>query len=123
MDWGHKEPIDNFTWLSNVTVRRKARTNLGDTARLRVALDRLKTLPADQTFTVSFVGGSVTAGQGAQDGKVRAHEFVVLILCIGGWWSEAGTDLHRVIRGGQHHCRPRCTGWQGEERLFTGGWW
>lgn len=58
-----------YTWISNARTRRNARTNFGDPSRLRAAIDRFK---KGEQLTVTFVGGSISAGHGAtHDGKVR----------------------------------------------------
>lgn len=53
-----------YKFLSNETTRILAQTNTGDRSRLYAALQRYK---EGKNLTVSTIGGSITAGQGAID--------------------------------------------------------
>ena len=64
----HKDPHagnGTFTWLSTEAVRQMAQAVPGHRARLRAALGRFM---ESENLTVAFIGGSITAGQGAVDG-------------------------------------------------------
>ena len=53
-----------YLFMSNATTRRLAQTNFGDRSRLLGALKRFKD---GGNLTISTIGGSITAGQGAMD--------------------------------------------------------
>ena len=63
-----------FTWMSSEAVRQLAQVAIGNRARLSAAIGRFK---KGENLTVAFIGGSITAGQGAVDGKAFP------------WWAEA----------------------------------
>ena len=54
-----------LAWLSTEAVRQMAQAVPGNRARLRAALGRFL---ESENLTVAFIGGSITAGQGAVDG-------------------------------------------------------
>eukprot|EP00798_Chlamydomonas_sp_ICE-L_P021436 gene21436-28402_t len=54
-----------YRFLANASVRQDGQSYRGDRSRLRVALDRYT---KGENITIAFVGGSITAGQGALDG-------------------------------------------------------
>jgi hypothetical protein len=60
------EVLPTYTWFSKLDVRQRAQVNPGNIARLRAAMDRYM---KGDNLTVVFLGGSITAGQGAVDGK------------------------------------------------------
>ncbi|GAX74287.1 hypothetical protein CEUSTIGMA_g1736.t1 [Chlamydomonas eustigma] len=62
----YSEPVPNFQWMSDEETRQRSQTSPGNTARLRAAVDRYM---KGDNLTVVFLGGSITAGQGAVDGK------------------------------------------------------
>ncbi len=58
----YSEPIAGYKWMSALETRQLAQVNPGNPARLRAAMDRFV---KGQNLTVVFLGGSISAGQGA----------------------------------------------------------
>eukprot|EP00798_Chlamydomonas_sp_ICE-L_P000445 gene445-1845_t len=64
----HTEYINSdhqYKYLANASVRQAAQVYGGHQGRLRLAMDKYR---RGENITVTFVGGSITAGQGAMDG-------------------------------------------------------
>lgn len=65
--WYESDPVvKNYTWMSDKATRHRAQVNPGNRERLRAAMERYK---QGQKLHIAFLGGSITAGQGAVDGK------------------------------------------------------
>ncbi|KAG1678961.1 hypothetical protein FOA52_013024 [Chlamydomonas sp. UWO 241] len=63
--WLHGGDVPGYEWLAGDRARHAAQVNGGEASRLRVALDRFLKLTPGDSLNLAFVGGSVTAGQGA----------------------------------------------------------
>ncbi|KAG1658766.1 hypothetical protein FOA52_001308 [Chlamydomonas sp. UWO 241] len=61
MHTANDEPLDNYTWFAPEHLRQRAQVSAGDTARMRMAMDRHA---RGEPLKVVFLGGSITAGQG-----------------------------------------------------------
>ena len=55
-----------YQWFTTPEIRQAGRSNLGNSARLRVAMDRFL---KGGNLSVAMVGGSISAGNGASDGR------------------------------------------------------
>eukprot|EP00798_Chlamydomonas_sp_ICE-L_P013622 gene13622-19500_t len=74
------DPWNSYTYLTNASTRQEAQVNVGNPSRLRLAMERHL---RGENLTLTFLGGSITAGEGAMDG----HSYV-------GW---AAQLLHHLL--------------------------
>ena len=87
----HMGGTSKYKYLANDTVRQAAQVYRGEQGRLRLAMDRYL---RGQNITVAFVGGSITAGQGAIDGMAYPSWAANILQHVLGERVKVSRDVH-----------------------------